>query len=45
MIYKIWALAGALSACLGAGAAMGETCGGTYVVQRGDSLSMIADSQ
>lgn len=45
MNYKIWALAGALSACLSTTAAFGETCGGIYTVQRGDSLSMIADSQ
>lgn len=42
MNHKIWALAGALSACV-AGAAMAETCGGVYRVQPGDSLSMIAD--
>ena len=42
---NIWALMGALLLCLGSGAAAAETCGGSYKVQSGDSLSMIADSQ
>lgn len=47
MSNNIWALAGALMACLayGSTAAMAQTCGGVYQVRPGDSLSMIADSQ
>lgn len=41
---KIWALAGSLFLTF-AHMAAAETCGGTYVVQPGESLSVIADSQ
>ena len=44
MSNKIWALAGALSLCLGL-TAEAETCGGSYRVRPGDSLSVIADGQ
>lgn len=47
MRYNIWALASALSVCLGlvGAGATAETCGGIYRVKPGDSLSLIADSQ
>ncbi|MEM8576296.1 MAG: transporter substrate-binding domain-containing protein [Pseudomonadota bacterium] len=39
-------LAAALAATIGCAApALAQTCGGTYAVQRGDSLSLIADRQ
>ena len=45
MINKIWALAGAFLLCVGLTGteARAATCGGTYRVQAGDSLSLIAD--
>jgi polar amino acid transport system substrate-binding protein len=38
-------IAAGISLILGAGAVAAQTCGGIYTVQRGDSLSLIADSQ
>jgi polar amino acid transport system substrate-binding protein len=41
---KRYMLTAAIAAALSAGAANAETCGGAYSVQRGDSLSLIADT-
>lgn len=41
---KMMTLAAGLGMAMIAGAAQAQTCGGTYVVQRGDSLSLIADA-
>ncbi|MFW2542182.1 LysM peptidoglycan-binding domain-containing protein [Primorskyibacter sp. 2E107] len=43
MLKRVSALASALVAATTIGAAAQETCGGVYTVQRGDSLSLIAD--